>query len=244
MGGILTYPYKLMCERAECFADCDGSLSAERLKGHQALVIRKTRAGFDHASVKAIADILAAVDRRELDGLRYLVFDFAHGAGDAGAGDARRPAEGFSEIIDATAELIVETPVITLAWVRSLVSGADFDFAMHCSTIIAEQGAGFSFAGDPFGLLGLYAAIGRKVGFVKAERLIESDIVLSAEEARDMLIVREVVEPQAGFAAIDDYLAQFGRRYNASHAIFRAQRMAQPPIDRRDLGAWSAAEAG
>ena len=101
----------------------------------------------------------------------------------------------------------------------------------------------FLFAGDPFGLLGLFAAVGRKVGFVKAERLIESDIVLSAEEARDLLIVRDVVGPQAGFAAIDDYLAQFGRRYNASHAIFRAQRMAQPPIDRRDLGAWSTAEA-
>ncbi len=243
MGGLLAYQHKLMSERAECFADCGDSLSAKRLEGRQALVVRKTHAGFDRASVKAISDVLAAIDRRELDGLRYLVFDFAHGASDAGAGDAQRPVEGFSEIIDATAELIVDTPVITLAWVRSLVNGLDFDFAMHCSAIVAEQGARFSFAGDPFGLLGLFAAVGRKVGFVKAERLIESDIVLSAEEARDLLIVKDVVGPQAGFAAIDDYLAQFGRRYNASHAIFRAQRMAQPPIDRRDLGAWSTAEA-
>jgi enoyl-CoA hydratase/carnithine racemase len=86
-------------------------------------------------------------------------------------------------------------------------------------------------------LLGLYAAVGRTLGFVKAERLIENNAALTAEEAHDLLIVRDVVEPQPGSAAIERYLAQFGRRYNASHAIFRAQRMVQPVVDRRTLAA-------
>lgn len=223
---MLTYPHKLLSERAEFSAHGGDSLTVTRLKEHQALIIRKTRAGFDRASVMTISNILAAIERRDLE-LRYLVYDFAHGAD-----EAPRDAEGFSEIVAANAELIVDTPVITLAWARSRMSGSDFDFAMHCSAIVAERDSLFSFAGEPFGLLGLYAALGRRIGFVRAERLIESDTVLSAEEARDLLIVRDVVEPEAHSAAIDDYLTQFARRYNASHAIFRAQRMAQPPIDR------------
>lgn len=211
-----------------------GGLSTEWLKDHQALVLRKTRPGFDASIIKTIADILSAIDRGELNDIRYLVYDFAHGLR-----EAPRPAEGFGEIAAQNSELIVDTPVITLAWARGLMSGSDFDFAMHCSTIVAEKNAHFSFLGDPADLLGLYAAVGRTLGFVKAERLIEGNTALTAEEARDLLIVRDVVEPQAGSAAMENYLAQVSRRYNASHAIFRAQRMVQPVVDRRSLSAFA-----
>jgi hypothetical protein len=73
------------------------------------------------------------------------------------------------------------------------------------------------------------------LGFVKAERLMDSNTALTAEDAHELLIARDVVEPQPGVAAIERYLARFGRRYNASHAIFRAQRMVQPGVDRRSL---------
>ncbi len=209
-----------------------GCLSTLWLKDRQALVLRKTRPGFDAPTIRTITDILSAIDRGELRDIRYLVYDFAHGAR-----EAPRPAEGFGEIAAENSELIVDTPVITLAWARGLMSGSDFDFAMHCSAIVAEKNAQFSFFGDPSDLLGLYAAVGRTLGFVKAERLIERNAALTAEEARDLLIVRDVVEPQAGIAAMENYLAQFGRRYNASHAIFRAQRMVQPVVDRRSLAA-------
>lgn len=198
------------------------------LKQHDALVVSKTSAGFDRSSIEAVSSLLKSISRQEFDSLKFLIFDFAHG-------DAKfAPAgEGFVELVAAIAELIVGAPVITIAWVRSPISGSDFDFAMHCAVIVAESGARFSFAGDPFALFGLYAALGRKLGFVKAERLIESDAVLSAEEAHEYLIVKDVVAPQPQYAGIEAYLMQVSRRYNASYAIFRAQRMAQPPVDRR-----------
>lgn len=209
-----------------------GGLSTIWLKDRQALVLHKTRPGFDAMTIRTITELLAAIDRRELNDIRYLVYDFAHGAR-----EAPKPAEGFGEIAAQNSELIVDTPVITLAWARGLMSGSDFDFAMHCSAIVAEKNAHFSFSGDPSDLLGLYAAIGRTLGFVKAERLIEHNAAITAEEARELLIVRDVVEPQAGIATMEQYLTQFGRRYNASHAIFRAQRMVQPVVDRRSLAA-------
>lgn len=210
----------------------EGYLSTVWLKDRQALVLRKTRPGFDAPTIRAITGLLAAIDRGELNEIRYLVYDFAHGLR-----ESTKPAEGFGDIAAQNSELIVDTPVITLAWARGLMSGSDFDFAMHCSAIVAEKTAHFSFSGDATDLLGLYAAVGRTLGFVKAERLIENNAALTAEEARDLLIVRDVVESQAGIGAIERYLAQFGRRYNASHAIFRAQRMVQPIVDRRSLTA-------
>jgi enoyl-CoA hydratase/carnithine racemase len=214
------------------FSGAGDCLSTVWLKDHKALVLRKTRPGFDAPTIKTIADLLSSIERREQNELRYLVYDFAHGAR-----EAPKPAEGFGEIAAQNAELIVDTPVITLAWARGVMSGSDFDFAMHCSALVAEKTAHFSFSGDPSDLLGLYAAVGRTLGFVKAERLMESNTALTAEEAHELLIVRDVLELQPGVAAIENYLAQFGRRYNASHAIFRAQRMVQPLVDRRSLAA-------
>ena len=228
---MLNLPY--LRDQAELFVN-GGSLSTTWLKDHQALVLSKTRPGFDAETVKTITDVLSTIDRGELKGLRYLVYDFAHGGR-----EAPPPAEGFGEIAAENSELIVDTPVITIAWARGLMSGSDFDFAMHCSAIVAEKDSHFSFSGDPADLLGLYAAVGRTLGFVKAERLMESNTTLAAEEAHELLIVRDVVEPQPGIAPIEKYLAQFGRRYNASHAIFRAQRMVQPVVDRRSLAAFA-----
>lgn len=226
---MLNFPY--LRDQAELSGAGDG-LSTVWLKDHKALVLRKTRPGFDAPTTKTITDILSSIERGELKELRYLVYDFAHGTR-----EAPKPADGFGEVTALNSELIVDTPVITLAWARGLMSGSDFDFAMHCSALVAEKTAHFSFSGDPSDLLGLYAAVGRTLGFVKAERLMESNTALTAEEAHDLLIVRDVVEPQPGVAAIENYLAQFGRRYNASHAIFRAQRMVQPLVDRRSLAA-------
>ena len=197
------------------------------LPRHEALVVSKSQAGFDRTSVETISTVLRSISEGEYGALKFLIFDFAHADSTSGAA-----ADGFAELVAANARLIVDTPVITLAWARSLMRGPDFDFAMHCAAIVAERGASFSMEGDPYDLFGLYAALGRRIGFVKAQRLIERDPMLSAEDARELLIVKDVVAPQPGQEAIETYLAQFGRRHNAAHAIFRAQRLAQPPVDR------------
>lgn len=232
MAMVLADQPKFSRESRPARAVRGSGLAPTWLRQHDALILSKTRAGFDEPSVQGVSELLASIARRELGDLKFLVFEFAHGAG-----EAPQPAKGFAEIVAETAELIVDTPVITLAWARSMMSGADFDFAMHCSAIVADESARFSFAGEPFELFGLYAALGRRIGFVKTERLIESDSIVTAEVARNLMIVKDIVAPRQDMSAMDVYLTQFGRRYNASHAIFRAQRLAQPPIDRSDIAA-------
>jgi enoyl-CoA hydratase/carnithine racemase len=214
----------------QLFSPSSTSIKTHWLDHHQALVVSKLKASFDGASVDIISKLAREIRAGRRPDLRFLVFDFA-----VDGADATSAPDGFADMVAANAELIVDTPVITLAWARSLLNGLDFDFAMNCSVIVAESGARFSFAGEPFDLFGLYAALGRRIGFSKAERLIESERVLSAVEAREMLLVKDVTSPEPEFTGVSAYLTQFERRYNASHAIFRAQRMAEPPIDRRPV---------
>jgi enoyl-CoA hydratase/carnithine racemase len=208
----------------------DAGLEIDWLDEQGALILKKSRPGFDEAGIAATAAILRRAAADNEDAIKFLVFDFAH----AGAAPTRAP-NGFADLVAATADLIVGAPIITLAWARGLMNGLDLDFAMSCSALVAEQAASFSFAGDPFDLLGLYAALGRRIGFARAERLIESDRLLSAQEARDLFLVRDVAPVGQGQEGVAAYLVQFERRYNASQAIFRAQRMAEPPIDRRPV---------
>lgn len=217
------------CDQPEPGVDLgDGSFAKVWLKERSALVLSKSRPGFDRAAIDEASTLLEEIAEGGYDDLRFLIYDFAHGDRPAPA-----PAAGFEDLVAANAELIVDTPVITLAWARGLMRGADLDFALHCSALIAQAGATFSLSGEPFSLMGVYAALGRKIGFVKAERLIEADGVVSAEEMREYLVAKDVVATAPGLSPIDAYLAQFGRRYNASHAIFRAERLAQRPISRR-----------
>ncbi len=212
------------------YAAVNAGLDVNWLPEPGALVVAKSTAGFDQASVATIGGILRAAATDNDNSLKFLVFDFAHKE----VGSTKAPT-GFADMVAATADLIVDAPIITLAWARGPMHGLDFDLAMNCSTLVAEQAATFSFAGDPFDLLGVYAALGRRIGFARAERLIESDPILSAQEARDLLMVRDVAPARPGHDGIASYLAQFERRYNASHAIFRAQRIAEPPISRRPV---------
>jgi enoyl-CoA hydratase/carnithine racemase len=205
------------------------TLGAHWLQPLDALVVTKSCAGFDQGVIGELRHLLSTIAHGELMGLKYLIYDFAHPADASKA----RASEGFEELLAANAGLILEAPVITIAWARTLMGGADLDFALYCSSIIAESSARFSFEGDPQTLLSLYSGMARKIGFVKAERLLEGALTLNAADMLELSLVKEVVEPEPGFAAFEHYVARSSRRYNASCAMFRAQRIAMAPVKRR-----------
>jgi enoyl-CoA hydratase/carnithine racemase len=204
------------------------SLAANWLKPLDALVVTKSLPGFDRACIDDLARLLSAISCGAIGELKYLVFDFAHGNQADAIG-----AEGFADLVAANAELIVHAPVITVAWARSFLAGADFEFASHCSMLVAEKDALFSFDGEPDTLFGLYSSLADKIGFVKTQRLIEKGAVLGAEDMQNLLLAKDVVEPQHGLAAIGGYVKQCGRRYNATYSILRAQRSVMKSIGLR-----------
>lgn len=203
-------------------------LTARHLRESDAIVVTKSVSGFDAKSVSELSTFLDAVARGQFPELKYLVFRFAHVEERGG----RQEVEGFEELITALAELILEVPVITIAWASAEVTAADLDFSLYCAHLVAEPNARFSFDGDPSVLFGLYAAVARRVGLVKTERLIEAGGFLSSEDMRELNLVREIVSERSDFAAIVNHIDQQKRRYNSAAAIAKAQTIAMAPINR------------
>jgi enoyl-CoA hydratase/carnithine racemase len=221
-------PHEVNATGLKSFSWASQALVADWVEALQTLIVTKSSQGFDRSCVNDLTRLLAAISCGEISGLKYLVFDFAH----CRDGDATG-SEGFEELVVANAELILRAPVITVAWARSLLAGADFEFATHCSMLVAEKDALFSFDGEPATLFGLYSSLARKIGFVKTQRLIEEGAILGAQDMRNLLLAKDVVEPENGLAAIRGFVRQCGRRYNATYSIFRAQRSVMKSIGPR-----------
>jgi hypothetical protein len=189
----------------------------------QTLVVTKLVAGLDDDCVESLGRIVEEVASGRRGPLKFLVLDFAHHM----ERDSEAGAD-FSRLVQAVANLILRAPVISIACIRAHMAGADLELALACNTMIAEAGRRFSFAADPAQSLGIYAFLAQKIGFVRAERMIESSVEISAEQMLDLLLVKATLAPGAGFSAIEQHLARAVRRHNAAYAIHRAQRIARP----------------
>jgi enoyl-CoA hydratase/carnithine racemase len=210
------------------------ALELHRFDDLDTLLVSKLEAGFDSDSVEGLSLLLEQVSSDRLQGLKYLVYDFAHR--DDGEPAA---AEGFDDLASANARLILDAPVISIAWARSYLKGVDLDFALSCSVIVADRDARFSFEADLTSAVGIYGALAQKLGFVKAERLMESGEALTAIEMQELGLVKQIVENGQGFGGAESYVRQCGRRHNASYSMFRAQRITAPPVRRQRLAAAS-----
>jgi enoyl-CoA hydratase/carnithine racemase len=197
-------------------------LFLSRLTNINTVVIRKLSPGFSDVYVQTLDKILGEIEAGRLGELKFVVFDFAHAAGLADP-----YGKGVERLMDRLIDLVVASPVITVAWARGPMQGADLEFALRCSALIADPAAQFSFDCEPERIAGLYAALTRRLGLVRAERLLEAGERLDATTMRELCLVKELVDTHDGLAAIETYLLCYARRYNGNLAILRAQRMAE-----------------
>jgi enoyl-CoA hydratase/carnithine racemase len=203
---------------------CDGVVW-HRLDHLQSIVITKTVAGFDKACIGALSRLMLEARSGRLGSLKFLVMDFAHPGTDESVG-----GEGFNLLVSSAADLILEARIVSIACGRAHLAGADLEFALGCSMLIGEQGSEYSFAADPLTSLGTYGFLSQKIGFVRAERLMEGGEVLGVEEMRKLLLLKEVLDKGAGLEGIERFLHKRARRHNSCYGIYRAQRIAAPSI--------------
>lgn len=195
----------------------------------QTLVVTKLAAGFDDDCVEALRRIVEDVAEGRRGHLKYLVLDFAH--------HVERDSEGgadFNRLVNDVAALILGAPVVSVACARAHMAGADLELALACNLMIAETGRRFSFAADPALSLATYGFLSQKIGFVRAERLMERGESLNAEEMCDLLLAKALLGRGAGFAEVEQFLTRSLRRHNSAYAIYRAQRFARPVLEGLD----------
>ena len=190
----------------------------------EVLVLSKRRRGFSRHELARFAETVDAVVSGRFPKARYLVLDFHTDVPDPGCVDPE-----FNRLAANIETLVSRSPLIAVACVRGRIGGSDLELALACNMLVADAGAEFHFAAEQ-GSLGLYGSLATKLGYVYAERIMEQGMTLTAEQMKDKLLAKEVLELSGGLDPLWRFLERTGRRHNASWAIFRAQRMAAPSI--------------
>ena len=198
------------------------TLFLSRLTNINTVVLRKISPGFPDICVRSLDKLFSEIEAGRLGELKFVVFDFAHASSLAEA-----YGKGVERLMARLRDLVVASPVITVTWARGPMHGADLEFALRCSALLADPAAKFSFDCEPERIGSLYAVLTRRLGLVRAERLLEAGDTLDAPTMRELCLVKDVVDAHDGLAAIETYLLCYARRYNGNLAILRAQRMAE-----------------
>lgn len=122
-------------------------------------------------------------------------------------------------------------PVVTVALVQGDALGGGFEAALSCDVIIAERGARFGLPEVLFNLfpgMGAYSFLARRIGSARAEKLILSGQIYTAEDLFEMDIVHELADPGGGEQAARDFIHRSQRRHNAQSAVFQTGRRVYP----------------
>ncbi len=199
-------------------------LAVERIEDVETLIITKAVPGFSPAVVAGLSNLVRAAAAGRLGTLKFLVFDFAHEGFPLSLG-----AEGFEALAAEMTNLILTSPILTVAVARANLAGADLEFALTCNMMVGELGRRFSFAADPASSMGAYGILSQKIGFVRAERLMERGEIIGAAEMEGLWLLKETLEETGDLTAIEAFVRKTARRYNACLGIHRAQRMAIRP---------------
>jgi DSF synthase len=125
----------------------------------------------------------------------------------------------------------LELPIVTVALVQGDALGGGFEAVLSFNVIVAEKGTRFGLPEIAFGLfpgMGAHALLSRKVGLAKAEEMMLSNRLYTAEEMHDMGVVHVLAEPGCGEEAVRAYIAKNGRRQAGHRGIYHASTLADP----------------
>ncbi|GAB4072707.1 crotonase/enoyl-CoA hydratase family protein [Ancylobacter sonchi] len=124
-----------------------------------------------------------------------------------------------------------DTPVVTIALVQGDALGGGFEHALSFDLIVAERSAKLGLPEILFNMfpgMGAYSFLSRRMDRDKAEALILSGRIHTAEELHAMGVVDILAEDGQGRQAVIDYVARHNRKHNAHHAMYRARRRVNP----------------
>jgi DSF synthase len=121
--------------------------------------------------------------------------------------------------------------VVTIALIQGDALGGGFECALSCDLIVAERQAKFGFPEVLFNLfpgMGAFSFLARRIGAAKAEEMIHSGNIYTAEQLHDMGVVDVLVDQDTGVEAVKRYIAKNRLRHNAHSAMYQARRRVHP----------------
>ncbi|TVR96110.1 MAG: enoyl-CoA hydratase [Rhodospirillales bacterium] len=131
----------------------------------------------------------------------------------------------------------LELPLCTIALVQGDALGGGFEAALAHSIIVAERSAKFALPEVLFNLfpgMGAYTFLARRLDPARAERMILSGRVFTADELSAMGVIDVVAEDGAGVEAVHDFIQQFRRSRRTRQSLLKV-RQASNPVRRQEL---------
>ena len=200
--------------------DLSHGLEIRRFDDIELVLVATRVAGFGSGRVDVLRKLVHDIASGQIGPCKFLVFDLCASSTEAG-----KPAPGFDAFVEDVSNLIFQAPVLSIAWARQYLSGPELELALACSMLVGEQGARFGFDVDLVDSLRTYALLAHKLGFVRAERLMEDGSVIGASAAHDLMLLHSVVPAGDGVEGIRSFAKSRLRRHNSSCGLYRAQRI-------------------
>ncbi len=122
-------------------------------------------------------------------------------------------------------------PITTISLVQGDAFGGGFEAALTSRVIIAERQAQMGLPEILFNLfpgMGAYSLLSRRLDPARAERLILSGRMYSAEELYEMGVVDVLAENDQGEEAVHSYMKKYMRASNGYDAIHRVRQIYNP----------------
>src|SRR5256712_12948185 len=145
------------------------------------------------------------------------------------AGDHDRLMHYASLCVDNMYQRICSynSPMITISLVQGEALGGGFETALSSNVIVAERRSRMGLPEILFNLFpgnGAYSLLARRVGMKRAEEMILSGRVYTAEELHEAGIVDVLAEDGTGEAAVRKYIRRNERRRNGMQAVFSCRQ--------------------
>jgi len=119
----------------------------------------------------------------------------------------------------------------TITLVQGDALGGGFECALSGNVLIAERGTKMGFPAILFNLfpgMGAMTLLGRKIGYTRAEKVILSGKLYTAEEMYELGAVDVLVDPGSGEQAVYDFIRKEARQRNGALALRAARELSQP----------------
>jgi DSF synthase len=120
-----------------------------------------------------------------------------------------------------------DLPVVTMALVQGDALGGGLESALSMDMIVAERSAKMGLPEILFNLfpgMGAYSFLSRRLDAARAEKMILSGRVYSAEELYEMGIVDVLAEDGQGDETVREYIDRQAHRHNAYRGVFQMRR--------------------
>lgn len=119
----------------------------------------------------------------------------------------------------------------TITLVQGDALGGGFECALSGNVLIAERGSKMGFPEILFNLfpgMGAMTLLGRRIGYGKAEKVILSGKLYTAEEMYELGAVDILAEPGGGEQAVYEFIRKEARQRNGALALRAARELSQP----------------